>query len=466
MSVLELPAILDIPNKLLPIIERINDFRYFMIEGGRGSGKSHSVARLLLYLADTRNVRIFCGRETQVSIDESVYTLFSDLIRKYQLAFNINASSIDHRFKNSPIRFRGFREQGAINIKGIEGMDICWVDEAQAISKTTLDVLIPTIRKDNAKVFWTMNRHLKDDPVYLMFKGRKDCLHIHIDYFENQHCPEALKHEAEECKARNTDDYNHIWLGEPMNQANNAVFRNVSAIVENYASPVAPQSTFEYVLGVDLARSIDNTVLVVMNKQLKRVEYFERMENENKTSWNYQKEKIAAVSKRYNNALTVVDSSGIGDPITEDLLRAGVNVYFHERQDSGKVTPGVKFSSINKENLIEKLKVAIEMKMISIPNERVLIDELIAYESISLPSGQYRFSAPEGKHDDCVIALSLALWGTNYGMYDTYHPPRQVEPVEEFWRMVKDDIKNTTNSLDISEEEYILSDEGKSLSEE
>ena len=189
------------------------------------------------------------------------------------------------------------------------------------------------------------------------------------------------------------------------------------------------------------------------------------MENENKTSWNYQKEKIAAVSKKYNNALVVVDSSGVGDPITEDLLRAGVNVYFHEKQDTGKVTPGMKFSAINKENLIEKLKVAIEMKMISIPNERVLIDELIAYEAIAMPSGQYRFSAPEGKHDDCVISLALALWGTNYGMYDKYEAKRAPTASEEFWKNVKADINNSSKSVDFHEEEYTLAGEGRVLDE-
>ena len=439
-SGLELPAILDLPDKLLPIIEHLDKYRYFLIDGGRGSAKSHSVARLILYLADKYNLRSFCGRETQNSIEESTYTIFVDLIRNYGLNFDVHATKIDHRQHESPIRFRGFREQGAVNIKGIEGVDLLWVDEAQAITKPTLDVIIPTVRKDTAKVFFTMNRHLADDPVFDTFKNRKDCLHIHIDYFENPHCPAALIHEAEECKRRNMDDYRHIWLGEPLNQANNAVFRNVDAIVEKYGPTIEPESAFEYVLGVDLARSVDNTVLTVINKQRRRVEYFERMDNENRTSWNYQKEKIKAISKKYNNAMAVIDSTGVGDPIVEDLQRMDVNVYYHQREDSTKETPGIKFSSINKENLIEKLKVAIETKQISIPNIPVLVNELKEFMALSLPSGNYRYSAPEGKHDDCVISLALALWGTHAAMYDRWKPEQPPTPAEDFWKIVKRDL--------------------------
>ena len=462
----EYPLIVRVPDKLLEIINKFNDYRYFLIEGGRGSGKSNFVARFLLSLAELYNLRIFCGRETQASIDESVYTLLSDLIRTNNLNFDIHATKIDHRTKQSPIRFRGFREQGSINIKGIEGMDILWVDEAQALTKMTLDVLVPTIRKNTAKVFFTMNRFLKDDPAFELFRNRKDCLHIHIDYFENPYCPQALVNEAKECKARNIEDYRHIWLGEPLPQSNNAVFRGISDIVEKYSVPIAPLSIFEYSLGIDLAKSVDNAVAIVMNKQLKRVEYFERMESENKTSWSYQKEKIAAVSRHYNNALIVIDSTGVGDPIVEDLHRDGLNVYYHQKENSDIVTPGVKFNMINKERLIEKLKVAIEMKMIKIPDIQVLIEELIAYESIALPSGNYRYSAPEGKHDDCVISLALALWGTNFGMYEAYVKPKPYSPTDEFWKAVKRDIQINKNVLTNEHEERNLDDEGRNLETE
>src|SRR3990167_9172298 len=94
---LTVPKILDIPPQLLSLIERFNDYRYFLIEGGRGGGKSQTIARFLLYLAERYNVRVVCGREVQVSITESVYSLLADLIRAYQLNFDIAATKITHR---------------------------------------------------------------------------------------------------------------------------------------------------------------------------------------------------------------------------------------------------------------------------------------------------------------------------------------------------------------------------------
>jgi phage terminase large subunit len=220
---LTLPEILNIPEKLLPIITQFNEKRYFLIEGGRGGAKSQSIGRFLLYLAEKKTIRIVCGREIQNSISESVYTLLSDLITNYNLYFETLATKILHKESKSSINFRGFREQGRFNIQGMEGVDILWIDEAQAITKQTLDILIPTIRKEKAKVYFTMNRFLPNDPVYEAFINRENCLHININYPDNPFCPEALKKEAEECKRRSEKDYRHIWLGEPLTEIENAL---------------------------------------------------------------------------------------------------------------------------------------------------------------------------------------------------------------------------------------------------
>lgn len=206
------------------MMTEVNDFRYFLLEGGRGGSKSHSVTRFILYCCEQRELRVLCGRETQNSITESVYSLFVDLIREYNLAFEILSTKITHKETGSTINFRGFREQGRFNIQGCEGIDILYIDEAQAISKQTLDVLIPTIRKDKAKIFFSMNRHVEHDPVYETFVNRKDCLHIHINYDDNPFCTEALKNEALECKAKSEADYLHIWKGEPLTKSEDCVF--------------------------------------------------------------------------------------------------------------------------------------------------------------------------------------------------------------------------------------------------
>ena len=116
MEFLTLPEILNIPPKLYPFIFKFNNYAYFLLEGGRASGKTQSVARFLLYIMETRHVRICCGREIQNSIDESVKTVFLDLIEKYNLIYDIKRDSLIHKSTGSKIFFKGFREQGKVNI--------------------------------------------------------------------------------------------------------------------------------------------------------------------------------------------------------------------------------------------------------------------------------------------------------------------------------------------------------------
>lgn len=467
---LHLPKFLNIPDKLHKIISGLNIFRYFLIEGGRGSAKSQTIARLILFIGGMRKVRVVCGREIQVSIEESVYALFCDLIEEFHLDYYVGKKLLRHRVTGTTIRFRGFREHGAINIKGLEGVDILYVDEAQALTHQTLKILMPTIRKNKAKVFFVMNRHIAEDPAYIRTVGRKDCLHIHIDFHENPHCTDALKTEAKECFDKNREEYDHIWLGEPMRQASKAAFRGVEGIVDlDLPVEIRSQTGFTYVLGVDLAKSIDHTTMSVLCVELKEQHYYERMENENKASWYYQKEKIKAISKLYNDAVVVPDSTGLGDPITEDLQRAGVNVFVDTaNQDNPKEVAGVKFTQRSKKNLIEKLKISIELQCFRIPYIKQQITQLKQYEAVKMASGQIRYGAPAGKdengddvyHDDDVMSLALALWGSRDMIYNpSYKAPQDVTNTDRFWTDVKKQLsrkESENNSLQDNDESGII----------
>ena len=224
---IELPEILDIPEKLIPVILNINKYSYFLIDGGRGGGKSQSIARIILWLSEKRKVRVCCGRETQSTISDSVYKIFSDLIEEYNLDYTVKSNKIIHNTSMSDIIFKGFREQGRVNIKGLEGVDILWIDEAQAITKSTLDIIIPTIRKKNSIVIFTMNRLTRKDAVYSEFVSRDDCLHIKINYYDNKYCPNKLINEAKRCKERNLSDYMHIWEGNPLDVTNDFLFSSI-----------------------------------------------------------------------------------------------------------------------------------------------------------------------------------------------------------------------------------------------
>lgn len=329
MAHLTLPKILDIPNKLLAIIERFNDYRYFIIKGGRGGAKSQSVGRFFLYLCEKYRLRAVCGRETQNSINESVYSLLSDLIREYQLNFEVLASKITSRPTDTSISFRGFREQGAFNIQGMEGIDLIWIDEAQALTKQTLDVLIPTIRKENAKVIFTMNPHVFNDPVIVMLSKRDDCLVIHINYDENQHCTTALKKEADECLKLSESDYKHIWLGQPLDQSDDALYsledfengkRNAHLLAQGYGIRVA---------GFDIARMGDDKSAAFIFQQMGALHWEEFFCDEwEKKDLNYTTGRILSICNEHGVDMAAIDIDGLGaGPF--DTLNKGRNLdYF------------------------------------------------------------------------------------------------------------------------------------------
>lgn len=221
IAALKLPTILNIPPKLFPLIFDFNKYSLFLIEGGRGSAKTHSVGRFILYLGEQRKIKVCCGRVIKDSVKHSVLALFKDLIDEFKLDYDVSENQIVHRKTGSVIFFKGFREQEIVNIKGLEGVDILWIDEAETVTKRAVDVIVPTIRKPNSKIIFTMNRYVKSDAVYQHCVSRSNCLHIHINYFENPFCPQKLIDEAEECKRLNMADYNHIWLGLPLEQGTN-----------------------------------------------------------------------------------------------------------------------------------------------------------------------------------------------------------------------------------------------------
>ena len=310
---IDLPKILQMPEKLLAFVLKINDYRYFLGEGGRGGGKSQATARTFLYLAEQKKLRMVCGRETQNSISESVYSLLCDIIRTENLAFDILSSKITHKVTGSTINFRGFRQQGAFNIQGMEGIDVLWIDEAQAITKTTLDVLIPTIRKDKAKVYFTMNRHVEYDPVFEFCQNRPDALHIHINFDENPFCTEALKTEAAECKAKSEADYAHIWMGDPLHQTEDSVFvykelketrHNHHPLREGYGIKIG---------GFDVARYGDDKCAAVTIMQMGSLHwemtYHDQWDHKD---LNYTTGRIFTTSNEQVLDRAVIDEDGIG----------------------------------------------------------------------------------------------------------------------------------------------------------
>lgn len=154
----------------------------------------------------------------------------------------------------------------------------------------------------------------------------------------------------------------------------------------------------KYIMGVDLAKYEDFTVIVVMDLEDGHVVHFDRF---NQIDWNFQKQRIEQASKDYNDATIFIDSTGVGDPIWEDLYK----------KTSGNVVGFSIKSNAIKRQLIDGLVIAIENNSISYPEIDELINELTIFEYEKMPSGVEKMHAPAGYHDDCVIALALAVYG-------------------------------------------------------
>ena len=213
-----------------------------------------------------------------------------------------------------------------------------------------------------------------------------------------------------------------------------------------------PKAGFSYIFGLDLAHTQDFNVITVICRETKHLCYVERWNN---TSWNITVEKSKAVATKYNNALCVPDRTGVGDPIVEDLQRAGIGIY-HDLDEK----PGVLFTHPKKVMLIEKLMVAIEHRLITFPDIDVLVDELRAFSYELLPGGGFRYQAPEGKHDDCVISLALAVWALLGGVYDKYTEPKPITQADLFWQRVRKDTDRYRQMTETEEVEREVSDEG------
>jgi len=164
----------------------------------------------------------------------------------------------------------------------------------------------------------------------------------------------------------------------------------------------APRLGRQYVMGVDFAKSVDNFSISIIDTFKKQLVYF--LEKP-KQEWNLQKEYVIRLARNYNNALVIPDSTGVGSPIVEDLQRVDLAVQ------------PFNFTSKSKNELIEKLIVVLDQRLVTFPRIEELIEELKDFRVVVSKSGSITYSAPEGKHDDGVISLALAVWGLGARLY-------------------------------------------------
>lgn len=190
--------------------------RHRIIVGGRGKGASWSIARILLAKGMQSPRFIPCVREIQKTITYSVKKILEDTIKRLELDFFYESLLSEIRGANgTKFIFHGLRDCDADSIKSLEGADDAWVAEAQSISRRSINIMRPTIRKDGSVVWWDFNPRYETDPVYVDYILNDDpnAKVLWLNWRDNPWFTDAMKMEKDSDYARDPEEADHIWDG-------------------------------------------------------------------------------------------------------------------------------------------------------------------------------------------------------------------------------------------------------------
>lgn len=378
------------------------DWREAAIWGGRFSGKSHTVARYLLIRARSETVRVACFREFQNSITESSHQLLADIINQYGMTdFKVTDKSIINTINGSDFIFKGLHHNEQ-SIKSIEGIDIAWVEEAQTITQSSLEVLTPTIRKDGSQIIYTYNRLLEEDPVHkrLVIEGRPNTLKINVNYdiaLKYGYMPDVIRLEMESDRENRPSLYKHKWLGEPIS-AEGKIYKDWIQIEE------IPHEARFVGRGLDFGYSIDPTACVDVYEYnggfiLDEHIYRKGMSNA----------EIATALKE-NDIITVADSA---EPKSIDELKAyGITVV---AADKGKD------SILHGIQVVQDVKISVTKRSIN------LWDEYMSYLWDRDREGTW-LQKPENGKDHALDAVRYFL---------QRHLKKNINDTKEFYDKLK-----------------------------
>jgi len=197
-----------------------------------------------------------------------------------------------------------------------------------------------------------------------------------------------------------------------------SVFRRIDENLHNEHKTL--ERNKRYQIGIDLAKYRDFTVISIIDLHtfhcVKQIRF-------NRIDWSEQKEIIIKEVNYWNRARTFIDSTGVGDPIVEDLQR---------------LLPSVqpfKFSETSRTQLLQNLQVMFEQDKLKIPNEQELIDELKSMQ-YELVGKKAKMKVPEGLHDDRIMSLALGCWGLSERL-----PMREERLLKRTARNIVDGIK-------------------------
>lgn len=230
-----------IPLKLSSAVKRIYEpHRIKILKGGRGGTKSWTAADYHIQGAMMYGWRVLCGRETQKSIEESVHRLLQDRIEALGVGWFFDVTQKNIRGRNGSIfSYAGITDVGAEGLKSYEGYQRFWGEEAHKFSRKSIDLLVPTFRKDGSELMFTLNPELVTDEIWARFIDSDDprVLVLNCSWRDNPWFPAELEAERQEFLRqvkqgkREQWEYDWIWEGKPKPAVDGAIYANQVAKV-------------------------------------------------------------------------------------------------------------------------------------------------------------------------------------------------------------------------------------------
>jgi phage terminase large subunit len=263
------------PAKITPILQ---PKRFKFAHGGRWGSKTMSYGKALLHKADNERCRILCTREIQNTLEESVYAELVELIEVLKYGnFKATENKIVNKKTQSEFIFKGLQLQTKKQtVKSLANIKYCWVEESQTVSKESLDILVPTIRKIGSELWFSYNLTFADNPVELLRNSIPDeeKLDINILAFDNifnsQETLKDIERLKRQYEAGENQDYLHVVLGQPITMSDFVVFR-IDEIENAINRAISDEG--QIVVGIDLARMGGDKTIFIKRKGLKMIDY-------------------------------------------------------------------------------------------------------------------------------------------------------------------------------------------------
>ena len=382
--------------------------RFTILNAGRRFGKTIlcSYVALKYLLLNRKNIWV-CAPTYDLAKKEFSY--LTEWINRFfeKGAFKVNFSDLSIRGANGSV----LTCKSAENPTGLLGqsLDLLIIDEFSRVKKEIWEsYLRPSLSDREGKLFAISTPVSKENHFYSLWaRGQdpenEDWISFTFPSTSNPYLSKKDLKEAKETLPKQVWDREYMAM---FLDSAYSVFRNVKDCI----SPNLPRKAIEghrHIIGIDLAKQIDYSVISVVDKETNELIYIDRF---SKLPYTLQQKRIINTYNKFPHSKIIVDSGSIGGSIIDELrLKIGESA-IQGYSFTGTISKDIKKKG-SKERLIEHLAQFIESKDIRIPDDPVLINELESFGVEISESGNMIYGSPTGMHDDCVCSLALAVWG-------------------------------------------------------